>query len=421
VTVATEEKAALPRLTGAAAPLVRGAGLQEAFTMIRPALALTAMCQLAALGALHAQDPLFESAAPVTVGAGSGPISLVDIDRDGHLDLLTSHLLTRRIAVLIGDGRGGFTSSPTGALALAFEPGAMAHADLDRDGNVDLVLASRDDDGEYIHVLRGDGRGGFDVGRASRHRVSAAFRFYKPAVAIADVTADTVLDIVTANGRRNRIEILRGDGRGGFTLEPPLTIESGGDFYSFLVGDVDGDPYPDLVTTRDSDDGVGWLAVRRGDAVTRFADAVTPIQVLPRPYIAAIADMNGDGRADLVLRHAELNRLTILSNAGAARGFTLAPGSPIALEHEAFAVLARDVDRDGTMDLLAATVNSRQPPYAATVTVLLGPERRPAAGSPFRSAPGGFQLAAGDVDADGKVDVVASSFEGNAATVLRGR
>jgi hypothetical protein len=371
------------------------------------------------MGVLRAQAVLFQSAAPVTVGTGSGPIALVDVDRDGHLDLLTSHLTTRRIGVLLGDGRGSFRSPASGGLELTFPPGAMVAADVTGDGNVDLVLASRDEESEYIHVVRGDGRGGFDVGGAARHSISAAFRFYKPAIAIADVTADTMLDIVTANGRRNRIDILRGDGRGGFTRGPSLDIETGGDFYSFLVGDVDGDPYPDLVTTRDAVGGVGWATVRRGARDVLFGAASAAIQVLPRPYIAAVADMNGDRRADLVLRHAELNRLTILSNAGGNGAFRAE--SPIALDTEAFAVLARDVDRDGAMDLLAATVSSRQAPYAGTLTVLMGPQHRPAAGSPFRTASGAYQIAAGDVDEDGKLDVVASSFDGNAAAVLRGR
>ncbi len=386
--------------------------------MRRNALAVAAICGLAAAG-VAGQGPPFEAASPIAVGPGSGPIALVDIDGDGHLDILTSHLPSRRIGILLGDGRGGFRPPASGAVELAFAPGAMAHGDVDRDGRVDIVLASRDDENEYIHVLRGNGRGGFDAAGASRYRVGEVFRFYKPAIVVADVTGDGVLDIVTANGRRNRIDILIGDG-GGFTRGPVVTTEGGGDFHSFALGDVDGDRYPDLVTTRDAADGTGWLAVRRGDASAGFTERVADIQVLPRPYVAAVGDTDGDRQADLVLRHAELNRVSVLVNGGGGR-FTQAAGSPFALETEAFAVLVRDIDRDGVADLLAATVNSRRQPYEGTLTALIGTPRRPAAGSPFTTAPGAYQLAIGDVDEDGRLDVVASSFEGTTAALLRGR
>jgi hypothetical protein len=67
------------------------------------------------------------------------------------------------------------------------------------------------------------------------------------------------------------------------------------------------------------------------------------------------------------------------------------------------------------MDLVAATVDS--------VTVLLGDGRgyAPAPGSPFSAGPGAYNLGVGDVNHDGKLDVAASSFEGDAVTLLLGR
>jgi hypothetical protein len=64
---------------------------------------------------------------------------------------------------------------------------------------------------------------------------------------------------------------------------------------------------------------------------------------------------------------------------------------------------------------VAATVKS--------VTILLGGKEgvTSAPGSPFRAGPGAYSIALGDVNGDGKLDIVASSFEGNAVALLLGR
>ena len=88
---------------------------------------------------------------------------------------------------------------------------------------------------------------------------------------------------------------------------------------------------------------------------------------------------------------------------------------------QAFGVAVADVNRDRRPDIVAATVNSRARPYESRLAVLLGDTFDVAPGSPFPVGPGAYQLAVGDVDEDGKPDVVTSSFEGDSIAVLLGR
>src|SRR5215467_10695303 len=83
--------------------------------------------------AVQSQGALFESVL-VPVGPGSGQVILVDVNRDGHLDLVTRHLLQRKIGVFIGNGKGGFTPSAASPIELAYQPGSIAIDDVNGDG-----------------------------------------------------------------------------------------------------------------------------------------------------------------------------------------------------------------------------------------------------------------------------------------------
>ncbi len=320
-----------------------------------------------------AQAPLFVPGSPVAVGPDSGEIVLADFNRDGHLDMLTKHLLSRIVAVRLGDGKGRFAPFD-GPMSFGYQPGAIALGDVNNDGILDLGVASRDDNREYIHIYLGNGKGGFSEVSSSPFTVSASIKTYKPSLHFVDINEDGKPDIVTANGRRNSIEILFGDGR-----------------------------------------GAGHITIKRGDGKGAFTDAPgSPLSVPPGPRFGTLADVNGHQHLDIVLSHGRDNHLSVLLNNGKGI-FTPAPGSPYNIGAEAFAVVVADVNGDKRNDLVAATVNS--------VTVLLGDSRGfvPAPGSPFSAGPGAYNVAVGDLNEDGKLDVVASSFEGNAVTILPGR
>src|SRR5215831_4075441 len=111
----------------------------------------------------RSQEPLLVPgpSSPVRVGQGSGRILLADINRDGHLDLVTQHLLSSRVALLSGDGKGHFAWFDGAPMHLGYQPGAATIGDVNNDGIPDLGIPSRDDKSEYAHVLLGNGRGGF--------------------------------------------------------------------------------------------------------------------------------------------------------------------------------------------------------------------------------------------------------------------
>lgn len=365
------------------------------------------------------QGPLFRPApgSPIAVGPGSGEVVLADLNRDGNLDLLTKHLLSQLISIRFGNGKGQFEATSEGPMKFGYQPGAIELGDINNDGNLDLGIATREKDKEYVRVFLGTGRGRFSEVSGSPFAVNASFKFYKPSLHFVDINEDGKPDIVTANGRRNSIEMLVGDGKGGFSTQPGVTLEPGRDRYSFALADIDRDGHVDLVaaTGVERAGGPGRLQIKRGDGKGGFVDAPgSVLSVLPDPRLGALADVNGDKHCDIVVTHGHSRLVEILLNRGKGM-FTTAPAASYSVAGEANGIVVADVNRDGRTDLVAATVNS--------VTVLLGNADGfvLAPGSPFSAGPGAYNVTAGDLNGDGRIDLVASSFEGDAVTVLLGQ
>jgi hypothetical protein len=87
-------------------------------------------------------DGTFGRRIDFTVGNGAGPLWLVDVNGDGHLDLLTPDVQTGSVSLLAGDGKGGFGARTD--FGAGPEPVSVAVTDADGDGKLDLVVANRE-------------------------------------------------------------------------------------------------------------------------------------------------------------------------------------------------------------------------------------------------------------------------------------
>jgi len=103
---------------------------------------LVAGALLALAAPAHAGDGTFTLAPGGAPAVGSTPafVAAADLNGDGDPDLVTANKNAASVSVLIGDGAGGFTSA--GAKAVGSNPESVAVADLNGDGNQDLVTAN---------------------------------------------------------------------------------------------------------------------------------------------------------------------------------------------------------------------------------------------------------------------------------------
>jgi hypothetical protein len=135
------------------------------------------------------------------------------------------------------------------------------------------------------------------------------------------------------------------------------------------------------------------------------------------PGSVELADLNGDGKRDIVVANTASNNLTILLGDGRG-GFTPAPGSPIAAGESPNDIAIADLNGDGKLDLALANHEHKQ------ITVLLGDGRggfAPQSRVAVQSKPHAHGVAAGDFDGDRKLDLAVESWETNQVEILSGK
>jgi len=182
------------------------------------------------------------------------------------------------------------------------------------------------------------------------------------------------------------------------------------------VGDVNGDGHLDILT---ANVGSNNISVLLGNGRGGFRPAA-PVSAGDAPHLLAPADFNGDGTLDVAVSSHDSNDVVVLLGQGDG-GFQPAPGSPFALVHGVqphnHGLAAGDVNRDGKLDLVTSNH------MAGSVSVLLGDGRggfAPMSGSPFAVGRGPYPLALGDINGDGWLDIATPSSAANSVTILLG-
>src|SRR5579863_1040250 len=318
---------------------------------------------LLAIGLLHADPPTAPAFHPLTIHTDKCPrwITVADVNHDGHPDILVANAEAGTLTVLLGDGKGSFHPTPQSPLACGHLPNDIAVADMNGDGNPDLVIANHQS--PYITILLGDGKGGFHPAPGSPFDVHS--RPHPHAVAVADFNSDGKLDVATDDWGNNRIEIMLGDGRGAIAAPGRYFVTGRRPYERLRTADFNHDGIADIVTTNLDDDTVSILL---GDGHGGVHNApCSPFPAGGKPWQLAIDDIDGDGNADLViipyqpdLASPSQSAVTILLGDGKG-GFHPMPGTPLPLGacRGPNSVAAGDLRGDGHHAIAVSCAESR--------------------------------------------------------------
>ena len=173
---------------------------------------------------------------PFSVAPYASQLTIADFNNDGNPDVALTLLDTNQVAILLGDGTGGLSASPNGLLSTGLAPIGIAHGDFNGDGNVDLAVGNSSD--STVTVLLGDGKGGFTPVPESN------VGYFPQAVAVGDFDGDGIPDLAVTLGDSNGgdwLSILLGDGKGGFQGGPPLQLTLSDSPLGVALEDFNGD------------------------------------------------------------------------------------------------------------------------------------------------------------------------------------
>ena len=324
----------------------------------------------------------------------SGPQALAaaDFDGNGTLDLVAAN--AAGVSVTMGNGDGTFGQPVT--YPVGDQPVAVATGDFNNDGRPDIAVVNQADN--TVSVLVNSGSGVF----------SAAATFPTGngpvAVAIADFDGDGNLDLAVANQADNTVSILLGNGNGTFNAH--VDYPAGPSPRALAAGDFNADGMLDLAVANDYTNGTVSILLGNGDGTWQ-----SPVAYPTGDSVAlAVADFNGDGKLDLAAANQMAETLSVLLGNGDG---TFQPSPIKLLELRPEAIVVGDLNADGTLDI--AVVNNGE----GTISILPGNDNGSfGVSTDYDIAAGPVAIVLGDFNGDGSLDLIAAAPASNALSVL---
>jgi hypothetical protein len=350
-------------------------------------------------------DGTFQAATPYAIGAPNAlgsqnsALAVGDFNADGHLDLSVITAGSATVVILLGNGDGTFHAALANPTAIGSNLSALAVGDFNGDGHPDLAVANNRDG--TVSILLGNGDTTF---RAAESYLAGPF---PSSIAVGDFNGDRHLDLVVANSTAGSVSmgtvsVLLGNGHG--TFGAARSYAAGINPVSVAVGDFNGDGYLDIAVANAVNSLPSTVSVLLGNGDGTF-QAAQGYAAGTDPRSVVVGDFNGDGILDLAVADAgtfpnytDRGVMVLLNNGDG----TFQAGQTYAALGPALAVA--DLNGDGKLDLVTSGGS-----------VLLGNGDGSFQAAPSLAASSGpfggpNSIAVGDFNGDGKIDIVIGEF-----------
>ena len=310
----------------------------------RLAQALCALVLVLAASAVAARAQSFSQPIHRNVGFNPYSVAVGDFNNDGKPDVAVANAVAGSVTIALGNGDGTIVSSieyNTGQLALG-----TAVGDFNHDGKLDVAVSNGQggpSNGGTISVLFGNGDG--------MAQSPVNYNATKPELLYAaDLNSDGNLDLVAASTSTDQVVVLLGNANG--TFNAAVNYATGDSPYDVAVADYNGDGKLDLATPNFGSASVSVL-LGNGDGTFQAASNVALSSPLTSPVGLEPGDLNGDGKVDLAISSTGSNVVAVLLGNGNGT-FTAQPA--VSTSGEPMHPVIADFNGDGKLDVAASNV-----------------------------------------------------------------
>ncbi|MBO8234154.1 hypothetical protein HA151_06450 [Prochlorococcus marinus XMU1419] len=370
-------------------------------------------------------DALSFTAADIATSAdGAKDVKVADLDGDGDLDIISASELDDTIAWYENDGATNPTFTAADIATSADGAKEVAIADIDGDGDLDILSVSSEDNTLAWYENNGAANPSFTAADINTNLTGAHGLF------VADINRDGHLDIITAssekevplNGFKGTNEVHINDG----AANPSFSLLNGGHINgsadgarSVYAADITGNGRLDWVSANFTDingvsgadspyNTINWIknAGPSGEVWSVASGAVS--SNFPNgPEDVFIADMDNDGDLDVLSASFNDDTIAWYESSGATWNMTWTTHTVATSADGARDLVAGDLDNDGDMDIVSASFNddtiawyvnngAADPTFSATDIAT--------------SADGADSVVLADLDNDGDLDIVSASY-----------
>lgn len=329
----------------------------------------------------------FEYRADYEAGDGPHGACIADLDDDGDLDIVSADYYADKVSILMNNGEGVFTKEDD--YQTGDGPRSLFLGDVDGDDDIDIVTANYH--GDSISVLKNQGSGTFaqksdyDVGEGPY------------SVFLSDIGEDGNgdLDVITADDQSDKVSVLKNQGNGVF-----------GDLKTYKVGsrpkgvfsdDLNDDGYNDIVTANWADYSISVLMNKKDGTFEKDVNYDTG----DAPRSIFLADLDGNDIPDIATANQYSSSISILMNNGDG---TFGSKTDYDVGTNPISVFLGDIDGDEDNDALTTNLVDN------TISVL----KNDGSGNlgnrmDYNTDDGPYSVLLGDVNDDDEVDMITAN------------
>ncbi len=290
----------------------------------------------------------------VDFAVGSWPFGVItaDIDGDGKLDIAAANQGGNSISVLRNTSTTGNISFASRIdIGTGRNPWLIAVGDINGDGKTDIVNTNYDT--STVSILKNQST----IGNISFARRQNIFVGNNPTgVALRDFNADGKPDLAVVVSSLNIVSVFKNASLPDtIQLEPKQDFSTGTNPQNIAVGDLQDDDKPDLVVPNVGGTTLSILKNTSMSSVISFERQDISVGVNPKNV--QIADINGDAKPDLVFAGSD-NTVSVLKNTGSGGNLSFAPRVSYATNNNPWLAAIGDLDGDGKPDIAVANGGS---------------------------------------------------------------